>query len=267
MSNYNPMSKEFQDECRRLGITGRQLTEKYRKEGKSIKKDDIYVKNEKKYNETNTCDRCREYGKETKISSGKSFREKDKNGNWTGRWLCNSCRMKDNNDKPDSYKNIMKPVRNVRTGNQNQFSHITFGNNCIELACILYGWEDLNKKYDNYRTPIDCYDPKTGLYHQVQGRHYNSERGYWGVFGNFEREWDKKFATMICFCISNDRKTVERIYKFSENIVKDKSGITIVKNPMNTRGTKSIISWYEDCRVTDKDELNRSNEIWRRICR
>jgi hypothetical protein len=40
---YNPMSKEFKDECERLGITGRQLTVKYKKEGKSIEKG-IYKK-------------------------------------------------------------------------------------------------------------------------------------------------------------------------------------------------------------------------------
>ena len=35
---YNPMSKEFQDECKKLGLTGRQLTAKYQKEGKYIEK-------------------------------------------------------------------------------------------------------------------------------------------------------------------------------------------------------------------------------------
>jgi hypothetical protein len=35
---YNPMSKEFQDECAKLGMTGRQLTAKYQKEGKSVEK-------------------------------------------------------------------------------------------------------------------------------------------------------------------------------------------------------------------------------------
>lgn len=42
-SVYNPMSKEFQDECKILGLTGRQLTEKYQREGKSIEKDDVYI--------------------------------------------------------------------------------------------------------------------------------------------------------------------------------------------------------------------------------
>ena len=39
---YNPMSKEFQDECEKLGLTGRQLTLKYKKEGRILKEDEIY---------------------------------------------------------------------------------------------------------------------------------------------------------------------------------------------------------------------------------
>lgn len=38
MTKYNPMSKEFQDECERLGLTGRQLVAKFRREGKYIEK-------------------------------------------------------------------------------------------------------------------------------------------------------------------------------------------------------------------------------------
>lgn len=33
---YNPMSKEFQDECKRLGLTGVQLIQKYKGEGKIV---------------------------------------------------------------------------------------------------------------------------------------------------------------------------------------------------------------------------------------
>ena len=36
--HYNPMSKEFQDECKRLGLTGNQLMTKYKREGKTLKR-------------------------------------------------------------------------------------------------------------------------------------------------------------------------------------------------------------------------------------
>ena len=40
---YNFMNKEFQDECKRLELTGYQLRKKYEKEGKSIEKG-MYIK-------------------------------------------------------------------------------------------------------------------------------------------------------------------------------------------------------------------------------
>ena len=36
-NKYNPMSKEFQDECKKLGLTGNQAAKKKR-EGKSLEK-------------------------------------------------------------------------------------------------------------------------------------------------------------------------------------------------------------------------------------
>jgi hypothetical protein len=45
-TKYNPMSKEFRDECGKLGLTGYQLTVKYKKEGRSIKRDEVYFKRE-----------------------------------------------------------------------------------------------------------------------------------------------------------------------------------------------------------------------------
>lgn len=41
MSRYNPMSKEFQDEAKRLGLTGNQLIQKYVREGKLSNPTDI----------------------------------------------------------------------------------------------------------------------------------------------------------------------------------------------------------------------------------
>lgn len=38
-TNFNPMNKEFQDECKRLGLSGYELRRKNEKEGKSIKKE------------------------------------------------------------------------------------------------------------------------------------------------------------------------------------------------------------------------------------
>jgi hypothetical protein len=41
ISKYNPMSKDFQEEAKRLGLTGNQLTKKYVQEGKIANPADI----------------------------------------------------------------------------------------------------------------------------------------------------------------------------------------------------------------------------------
>lgn len=204
-----------------------------------------------KYNDTNTCYMCR---KNFNDVAGHPLREKiDKKGKEIIIWICQTCY----NNRPDSHKNIIKSFADKRTKNQDPNSPNAKAHDTQELACKLYGWEDLNKKYDNYVTPIDCYDPKTGLHHQVQGRSlYNN---YMWSFGGFEDEWGKSFETMVCVCFNNDWKIVERIYKFTEKIVKNKTCAGIVKNSSKGCG------WYEKYRVTNEEELKRANNIWKDI--
>jgi hypothetical protein len=65
------------------------------------------------YNRTNTCDICG-----NRLKSWDTYREHDKKGNWTGKWLCRSCWGKaDYNKRPDSINNIIKSLRDHRTGN------------------------------------------------------------------------------------------------------------------------------------------------------
>ena len=153
------------------------------------------------YNDTNTCDRCREEDRDTKLVPRKSYREHDKEGNLTGRWICINCFSKYD---PNSRSNIIRLLRDRRIDNLRDPGNI-FGDNILKLAQILYGWENLNEKYDNYNTPIDCYDPKTGLYHQVQGHNYNFERGFWNI-SHFENEWGKIYEYMVCFCFKEYTK-------------------------------------------------------------
>jgi hypothetical protein len=215
------------------------------------------------YNPTNICDKCTEDNNVTDSSIlrlGNAYREHNKDGIETGRWICHKCHEKYD---PNSANSLMKSVRNVRTGNQDPNHTNVLGDNIQELACILYGWEDLNKKFDNYKFSLDCYDPKTELYHQVQGRMCSTEG--WG-FKGFEDEWNKKFMTMVCLCISEDGKKVERIYKFSWIEIMRITGVTIYKNPTNSHGNPKI-PWYEEYRETDENELKRANKIWKDIIR
>lgn len=224
---------------------------KYRKEGKFIEK---FIK------KVRTCCNCESHY--TYIDSrGYEVWHKHKCKKMIcTKYLCRSCYDKDRYINGETYSNIIKLMRPCRTGGKNPNSTQVFGDNVLELACILYGWEDLNKKHDNYTTgtPIDCYDPKTGLYHQVQGRYYESDYRRWSL-GHFEREWKKKkYENMVGFCISEEGLIVERIYKFQWKEIAERMCATIIKNPC--RG-----GWYEKYRITDKDEIKRANDIWEKI--
>lgn len=212
---------------------------------------------EKRYNSAHSCDRCGKSFEELEKYGKYPVREYDEMGNWTGNWDCPPCYRKYD---PNDIDNIMKKLRNCRTGNQDKSHGCTKGDITLDLACELYGYENLNKIYDNYNTEIDCRDEKTGLLYQVQGRQYNQKYGWW-CFSHFDREQCKDYKDMICFCKSNDGTTIERIYRFPCSVIKGITTVTIVKNP--SRG----VQWYEEYMVKDAEELEKANEILQRILR
>lgn len=237
---------------------------------KLVNNRDVFYKNTRKivYNETDTCDNCRELGISTKLIPGKAVREKCKNGFHTGRWLCTKCYGKihyHNFGKydPDNQWNSLRRVVNCRTGNLDRNCSTAKGTKSQKLACILYGWEDLNEKNDNYKVPIDCFDSKTGLYYQVQGHNYNSLEGLWS-FTHFDREWKKKYKSMVCFCLSEDGKIVERIYIFPKEEIDKRTIIGVYKSSADRWGNQKI-HWYEQYKVKDEELLKRANYIWKEI--
>lgn len=217
-----------------------------------------------KYNDTNICPRCREENRITETSllyPGNACREKDKDGKGIGEWICaNHWRKHWQRYDLNSTNNLIKLMADCRTGNRDPDDESTKGDRTIDLACELYGYVDLNKKYDNYTTEIDCQDPVTKMLYQIRGKIYSSKYGVW-VIGTLEGEWRKDYEDMIFFCFSNDRKIVERIYRipFKDEIKKKRKGAVIYKNP--SRG----VQWYEQYRVKDEDEINKANEIWQKI--
>lgn len=173
-------------------------------------------------------------------------------------FACSKCNAKIRNRLPDSTNNILKSVRSCRTGNHNPNHESTKAYKSQKLTCELYGWIDLNEELDNYDAPIDCYDPRTMSYHQVQMRYFSSKYLYW-EFGSFKGEWKKKCEDMICICISEDGKIVERIYKFPWKEIMEIISITIYKS--------HIAKWCEKYRIIDEEELKNANEIWKKLNR
>lgn len=220
-----------------------------------------HEKPKKRYNETNMCPNILKNGEicGRSLIQGNTCMERDLSGNQTGNYVCQRCYNNIYSAKlPDSHNNIMKLLRNIRTGNQDPNSNQAKGDNSQELACMLYGWEDLNKKFDNYRYPIDCYDPKTELYYQIKSALYDSSRRSWHEY--WENVHNTDFVSLIFFCKSKDGQIIERIYKFPKKEVIFSKTVEIFKNPSPSRG-----SWVEKFRVKDSDELKKVNDIWKEI--
>ena len=137
----------------------------------------VYHKRIKKiyYNRTNTCDIC---GKD--LVPGKSYREYDKEGKWTGRWLCNECWGKyyQKNDA-DSQNNMKRSLAGRRTGNLNPSSTQAKGDVFEYITCKVRGVKNLNIENDNYNSPIDhSRDQEYGIL-QSKGSIYNPKYKRW----------------------------------------------------------------------------------------
>lgn len=208
----------------------------------------------KYYNDTNSCEIC-----ETSFElSWHPYREHDEKGDWTGRWICQTCYAKDYNKKIYSGNNIIKSLRNRRTGNINKNSSQFVGDMFEKLTCLWRGIENLNINSDNYRSPIDhSPDSEFGTI-QTKGRLYNSFERFW-PFSGFDKDWEKNFDVMICYCARKDGKTIERIYIFPKKEILERRGTTIMKE--HSRG----IQWYEQYRVKDENVSKLVNELWKKI--
>lgn len=176
------------------------------------------------YNRTNTCDRCG-----NKLIPGKVYRKRNKEGDWTGKWLCTSCQQK---ESADFRNNNLDP--NSSHGKGYIFEQIT---------CKARGIDNLNINDDNFNSIIDhSPDPEYGII-QSKGAIYNTSDRSWCIY--VESEHEKEFDYIIVHCMDNYTKNVERVYIFPKKVVIKRSHIRIYKNP-------SRYTWYEKYRVDEK---------------
>lgn len=247
--NYNPTKEELTglDFCQNL------RDRRFRREN---------------YNETNTCPMIKKdgtiCGKE--LIPHYTMRERDKDGNETGRWLCKNCHSIYD---PNGQWYLLRSVENRRTGNLSPESPCGIGDKFQELTSVWRSTistipvEDLNKKLDNYNVPIDhSPDSELGTI-QTRGRFYSRRRGAWS-FSNLEREWDKPFDHEIFYCTSKDGTLVERMYIFPSEEIEIRKSIDIIKNPTDAH-RNPITPWYEDFRIRDEETIKKVNEIWKSI--
>lgn len=255
---------------------------------KNPTKEDLRRAKEYSYNETNICPICREeYERERKELTDESIlyprndrHNVDKDGKETGEWVC----KRHGNDNYQKYNskgqhNIVKELRNIRTGNQNPNSSRGKGDNFEELTDRWLGVKKLDGEYDNYNLPLDHSQIPDGTFvnigeelvnlsgkiPQTKGRYYNKKNGWWN-FSNLEREWYKNFDCEILWCASTDGKTIERGYIIPKNKIYDLEtkkgikGIGIYKVRFSNR-----YIWYEQYRIKDPEDLKKINETWEKM--
>lgn len=217
----------------------------------------------KYYNRDNTCDRCREEKRITersKLTCGNANKEKDKNGDWNERWLCNDC------IRPLYYRkwydNIKHNITKSRKGNLDPNCTKAKADKSQELTCRLFGVKDLNKENDNFNVPIDhSRHSKLGII-DTQCRFYSVKYKCWS-FSELARYQNKKIDHVISYCISSDGQTIERIYIFPIKEIVNRTGINILK--YDKTGNLYIYGWYEKYKIIDEEFVKKANEIWRDI--
>ncbi len=217
----------------------------------------------RRYNDTNSCEICG-----NKLEPYYTYKEYDKKRIFTGRWICKRCHERFD---PNSNNNLMKSLRNRRTGNLNNISQI-FGNHCEELTKLWLNVKIIGIENDNFNLPLDHTPiPKfhpimignesidlSGKIVQTTGKKYDHINEYWSI-RNLHREWNKEFDYEICYCTDKNGNNIERIYIIPCEVIYAKTGITIIKNSLKR------IQWYEEFRLTDENEIIIINDIWNRI--
>lgn len=216
------------------------------------------IKIPKKYNETNACEKIKDDGSVCgeKLIPGKTNKEYDKKGNWTGKWVCNKCYMRyDYHKRIDTHHNIVKSLANRRTGNINPNTNSYIGDIFENITCKVHNIKNLNIENDNYHSPIDhSPDPKLGIL-QTKGSIYNAFLERWHN-GGIENEHNKVFDYLLFYCMSADMKIIERMYLFPKSEIIVRKSITIIKNP--SKG-----GWYEKYRIDEKSYNDAYQEMVR----
>lgn len=196
------------------------------------------------------------------LFSGDRRREKDKDGERTGRWICKKCYDRNYwhilNCKPKIRKLAdCKPKIRKLTGCRIgiYWNHIV-GDLFEELTSVWKRVEILSK-LNGYSGPLDHSVDSNGIIYQTKGKIYNDIKKQW-FCGQLIREWNKIFDYEIFYCVSKDGRYIERVYEFPKGVIKDKrTGISIFNNDND--------HWYDQYRITNKEILILVNKIWKEI--
>lgn len=182
--------------------------------------------------ENRKCNKCG--SEDTRTNSRRIplwFKEKDKKGNWNGKWLCSKCYYNILNNLPDSYKNIIKSMarsRNVIIDLDN-FGEFTDNDKSMigeNIATDALGAINCNLEFDDYNFPFDLRHEEKGRIN-VKIRTMNCLRRW-----NFDTDGKENCDVFVLLCMDNNIpwRNIYYVYIIPVHNI-DARGITIVDNP------------------------------------
>jgi hypothetical protein len=271
--SYNPCSKEFQDEARRLGLTGNQYIQKLRIEGKlpDISKIDREYREELSID--NGFENFNEYQKEIRMN-GPLKRSRDFEGRkchicggdnttikWNGKphwrtnrnkdreWdrkyhLCSDCYRKYD---PESLENLIKSMRLSRIGDLERESEN--GKSVIGqwMTAKVLELTDNNIEKNNFREKVDL--SKHHILGKVEVKSPSLIEGKWHAYIGMEHNFDS--ITVTCMDNNNPWKNANRVYIIPESELYGETQITIYEDwPKISRRSK--FEWIEKYRIDEK---------------
>lgn len=185
-------------------------------------------------------------------------RERDKDGIFTGNYICKNCYQKDywifNKDRINKDRRSLAQCRN---GELSPYSNIGKGYIFEQIICITLGLNNCNIEKDNWNSPIDI--DKHEKYGYISCKGANIRYGEWH-FTNIRRcIVRKKFDTLILICMSKDRKNVERVYVIPIEETIGRDNITIYDNPSRS-------AWYEKYRIDETPFNNTYHNMSLKNC-
>lgn len=133
---------------------------------------------------------------------------------WTGRWMCFNCNGNNYQEKdPNSQRNIIKSIRNLRTGNIKKDSEQGIVIITQAVVAKVNGIEDLNIKTDNYNYHIDMYKDIYGRinveYSSFRYPHYN---GWMFNSRRINIVKNENYDTFILLCLGIGKINIQRVY-------------------------------------------------------
>lgn len=180
------------------------------------------------------CCRC---DADLSIEKHHGYREYNDKGQWTGKWLCQSCW---DLYSSESTHNAIKFVTNCRNDQIGKYK--TQGKGIIGEAVIakVRKLDIISIQMDNFRFKFDLSIDQQ--YKRIQAKFRIPLYGECNVvFGD-----DHNFDTLFVLYTSKGMKDIERVYAIPEKELYDKKGIRIVNND-SIRGSK-----WENFRVDNE---------------